>query len=263
MARYIHDTDPYTHHIVIHTFPDWQDRVYKPLLGDQSFLSGVSLQNNWSTDHKRVLYWIQETEKSGKSWVVANDEQNPHYTGVPPDSGYAGFDGVARPKSGSAPYTADDIRKYTLWGVLMAGGAGVEYYFGYTLPQNDLGCEDWRSREQSWNFDQIALGFFHDNHIPFWEMKNADLLINNPKNDNSKYCFAKPDEVYIVYLPDGGSTELDMGNSTSVFNVEWFNPRKGGSLNYGSVKKITGPGKVFLGHSPADLDNDWVVLIRK
>ena len=263
MARYIHNTDPYTQHIVIHTFPDWQDRVYKPLLGEESFLSGVSLQNSWSTDHKRVLYWIQEAEKSGKSWVVANDEQNPHYTGVPPDSGYAGFDGVARPESGSAPYTADDIRKYTLWGVLMAGGAGVEYYFGYTLPQNDLGCEDWRSRDQSWNFDRIALGFFSDNHIPFWEMKNADLLINNPKNDNSKYCFAKPGEVYIVYLPDGGSTEFDMGNSTSVFNVEWFNPREGGSLKYGSVKKITGPGKVFLGHSPADLDNDWVVLIRK
>lgn len=263
MAQYIRDTDPYMHHIVIHTFPDWQDRVYQPLLGDKSLLTGASLQNSWSTDHQRVLYWIREADKTGKSWVVTNDEQGPHYTGVPPDSGYAGFDGIARPESGSVPYTIDDIRKYTLWGVLMAGGAGVEYYFGYTLPQNDLGCEDWRSRDHSWNYCRIALEFFRDYNIPFWDMQNDDALIGNMKNDNSKYCFAKPGEIYVVYLPDGGSSELDIGNSTSAFNVEWFNPREGGSLKSGSVKKITGPGKVLLGQPPTASGEDWIVLIRK
>ena len=34
----------------------------------------------------------------------------------------------------------------------MAGGAGVEYYFGYSLPENDLLCEDFRSRDRSWDF---------------------------------------------------------------------------------------------------------------
>ncbi len=28
-----------------------------------------------------------------------------------------------------------DVRKLCLWGNLMAGGAGVEYYFGYKLPK--------------------------------------------------------------------------------------------------------------------------------
>lgn len=262
MAQFISKTDPYIHHIVIHTYPDWQDRVYHPLLGDQSLLTGASLQNSWSTDHQRIIHWLKEAEKTGKAWVVANDEQNPHYTGVPPDPGYEGFDGVARPK-GSVPYTIDDIRKYTLWGVLMAGGAGVEYYFGYTLPQNDLACEDWRSRDQSWNYNRIALNFFSDFKIPFWDMQNEDRLIGNAKNTNSGYCFAKPGEVYAVYLPDGGSSELDMEKSISGFNVEWFNPREGGDLKYGSVKKITGPGKAFLGYPPNDLDNDWLVLVRK
>jgi hypothetical protein len=50
----------------------------------------------------------------------------------------------------------------------MAGGAGVEYYFGYKLPQNDLACEDWRSRDKSWDFRRIALEFFPANKIPFW-----------------------------------------------------------------------------------------------
>lgn len=53
-----------------------------------------------------------------------------------------------------------DIRKLTLWGTLMAGGAGVEYYFGYALPENDLVAQDVRSRDKSWDYCRIALDFF-------------------------------------------------------------------------------------------------------
>jgi hypothetical protein len=263
MAQFIYDTDPYKHHIVIHTFPDWQDRVYRPLLGNESKLTGVSLQNNWATVHKRILYWINESEKSGKPWVVANDEQNPHYTGVPPDSGFENFNGIARPEKGSDPYTIHDIRKYTLWGVLMAGGAGVEYYFGYILPQNDLDCEDWRSRNQSWEYGRIALNFFRENKIPFWEMQNADSLIGNSKNNNSKNCLAIPGEVYVIYLPTGGSTEIDLSSCSDKFNIQWYNPRKGGTLLEGSLREIEGPGKVSLGEPPTDKSDDWVILLRK
>ena len=35
-------------------------------------------------------------------------------------------------------------------------------------------------------------------------MTNADLLVGNPTNDNSVFCFAKAGEVYLVYLPNGG-----------------------------------------------------------
>ncbi|MCL4858745.1 MAG: hypothetical protein KJZ93_05035, partial [Caldilineaceae bacterium] len=34
MAKFLHDTDPYRHHIVLHTFPPQQYEVYSPLLGD-------------------------------------------------------------------------------------------------------------------------------------------------------------------------------------------------------------------------------------
>ncbi len=263
MAQYIYDIDPYHHHIVIHTYPDWQDRVYRPLLGNQSMLTGASLQNSWALDHQRVLHWIIESDKSGRPWVIANDEQNPHYTGVPPDFGYENFDGIARPEKGSKPYTLHDIRKYALWGTLLAGGAGIEYYFGYTLPQNDLGCEDWRSRDQSWDYCRIALNFFSENKIPFWVMQNEDKLVENPQHDNTKYCFAKSGEVYIVYLPDGGSTDLDLEDYDKKFTVKWFNPRKGGLLQLGSMGEVQGPGKVWLGEPPTENQEDWMMLISK
>jgi len=105
--------------------------------------------------------------------------------------------------------------------------------------------------------------FFRDNKIPFWDMYNADSLIGNPQNSNSRYYFARPGDVYVVYLPGGGTTELEMGNGNSVFKVEWFNPREGGSLQPGSVKEISGPGKVTIGQPPSSPNEDWIALIRK
>lgn len=261
MARYLHDTDPYHHHIVIHTYPNQQDKVYPPLLGTQSELTGASLQNSWSQAHQRTLKWLAESAQAGKPWVVANDEQNPADMGVPPDPGYAGHSGEA--VQGGKPYTLHDIRKLCLWGTLMAGGAGVEYYFGYKLPQNDLVCQDWRSRDRSWDYCRIALDFFQENKIPFWDMKNADALIGNGKNDNSRYCFAKLGEVYLVYLPNGGATELDLASVTGTFTVKWFNPRAGGALQDGSVKYVKGPGQATLGQPPTDPGEDWLAVIRK
>lgn len=262
MAQYIHDTDPYRHLIVIHTFPNQQDAIYPELLGDKSVLTGASLQNGWNQAHQRTLKWVSESAKAGKPWVVANDEQNSAELGVPPDPGYEGFDGKAVGKDGK-PYTLHDIRKLCLWGTLMAGGAGVEYYFGYKLPQNDLVCEDWRSRDKSWDYCRMALEFFPVNKIPFWEMANANALVGNAENQNTKFCFAKPGEIYLVHLPNGGSAELDIATARGQFSVKWFNPRAGGALQDGSVKSAGGGSHVSLGEPPCDPTEDWLIIVRK
>jgi hypothetical protein len=261
MAGYIRDLDPYDHLIVVHTYPNQQDQVYTPLLGKDSPMSGASLQNGWNEAHLRTLKWVIESERAGKPWVVANDEQGPADMGVPPDPGYQGSDGKAH--QGKRMYDLHDIRKSSLWGNLMAGGAGVEYYFGYTLPQNDLRCEDFRSRDRSWDYCRIALEFFKDEQIPFWEMRNADELVRNEKHDNSKYCFAKPGDLYLVYLPTGGLTDLDLGEAKGRFGVQWFNPRNGGALQAGSVKEVNGGSQVPLGNPPRDEKEDWLAVVRR
>jgi len=269
MVKYLHDTDPYQHHIVLHTFPPEQEKVYTPLLGDKSLLTGVSLQNSWKAAHQKTLLWLRESDAAGRPWVVANDEQNPAGLGVPPDPGYKGHDGIAIEKDlkGSKgegnfktkPYTMHDIRKLTLWGNLLAGGAGVEYYFGYALPENDLICQDFRSRNKSWDYCRIALDFFREQKIPFAEMKNADAIIGNSKDDNSKYCFAKPGELYLVYLPDGGSTDIDLTDAKGSFTLHWFNPRTGGPLQ-ASDAILTGNAKSTL---TAPDTNDWLAVLRR
>jgi len=260
MAAYLKEVDPYDHLIVVHTYPNQQDKVYLKLLGDQSQLTGASLQNPWNQAHARTLQWVTLSSEAGKPWVVANDEQNPADLGVPPDAGYQGFSGQAG--SGEKAYDRHDIRQQTLWGTLLAGGAGVEYYFGYKLPQNDLLAEDFRSRERAWNDCRIALEFFQSQQIPFWEMTNVDSLVTGGAKGRT-YGFAKPNSVYLVFVPTGGDLQLNLEDAQGTFSVRWFNPREGGELERGSVTSVEGGRSVSLGTPPRQAEADWLIVVRK
>lgn len=268
MAKYIRETDPYNHHIVLHTFPDEQMKVYGPLLGNKEALSGVSIQNSDVADtHSEAVKWVNESEKSGHPWVVAHDESGNAQAGTPPDPDYPGMSSSLQKISEESPNlkvpTIDEIRSEVLWGNLLGGGAGVEYYFGYRLPQNDLNAEDWRSRAKTWKYSSIALGFFHENAIPFYEMSNTDELVFNPGHSNSAYCFSKKAEIYLVYFPSGNPPDLDLSQVSGNFSVKWFNPRTGGELKTTSLNQVAGGGIVKLGNPPEKDGKDWLVLLRK
>ncbi len=238
-AKYIHDLDPYDHPVVCHTYPGKYDEVYTPLLGYE-FFEGPSLQTN--DTHRQTMKWLDLSAQARRQWFVCLDEIGPSHTGVKPDND---------------DYWHDDVRRQHLWGNLMAGGAGVEWYFGYNFPNNDLNCENWRTRDHLWNLTRYALGFFHD-HLPYPKMSFHDELTSAPDD----YCFACPGEVYAIYLPAGGTTNLDLGGTTATFQIRWFNPREGGLLQIGTIASTTGPGKVNIGQPPEDTDKDWVALVE-
>ncbi len=246
-AQYFCDHDPYHHHIVIHNGANHYD-----LLGPGSKLTGFSLQTNrtsFDQVHRRTKGYIDRSVKAGKTWVVACDE--------PGDASHA-----LRPDN-DAGSSHEDARRNALWGNLMAGGAGNEWYFGYKHGHSDLTCQDWRSRDRWWDHCRIALEFFRAAKIPFWEMACRDDLVGNAKNDNSRYCFAKPGEVYLVYLPQGGTAELDLREARGTLAVGWFNPRAGGPIRRGAGAGVQGGSTVTVGPPPADPKADWLLVIRR
>jgi hypothetical protein len=246
MARRLRDLDPYDHHLVVHTFPNMQDKVYKPLLGVEDF-TGVSLQNSHLKDvHWQTVKWNRMSRQAKHPWAVAFDEPGDAQYGMPPDPDYPGM-----PKDYKGP-SVEETRKWVLWGNLLGGGWGVEYYFGYKLPQNDLVCEDWRSRDQSWTYAKYALDFFHDQKVPFWKMTPQPELVGNPEKGNGTYCLAG-DDLYVLAFPDGGSCKLALPRSKSLDTIQWFNPRTGESQKaaFLTSTEITCPDT-----------NDWVAIVR-
>ena len=237
-ANYFRTHDPYQHHIVIHNMGD----PHYDLLGDASALTGFSLQTSkpdFSQVHRRVLDYVKRSRAAGKPWVVACDE--------PGDATHGLITDAEDP-------TRDNARKNALWGVFMAGGAGIEWYFGYKHPHSDLTCQDYRSRDKMWDQSRYALEFFRKQDIPFWEMANADDLTDNPDD----YCFVKPGEVYLVYLKHGGTVRLNVTQGR--FTCGWFNPRTAEGLTELLGQRTVEATAQTQWTAPDD--NDWLLVVR-
>ena len=248
MAQYFWDNDPYRHNIVIHTYPNQQAQVYGPLSGDGSALTGASLQMGSATFgdvHGNVLQLVTGSAAAGKKWIVAADEPGDAQHALRPDN--------------DAGNSHEDGRKNGLWGTLMAGGAGNEWYFGYGHAHSDLTCEDFRSRDNWWDYCRYALEFFTNNDVPFWNMA-TDNSLSSAADD---YCFAEQGATYVVYLKNGGTTNLDLSAANGTFSVQWYDPRNGGSLQTGSVTQVDGGGARSLGTPPSASTSDWAILVRK
>ena len=237
-AEYLDRLDPYDHVIVVHTFGglNSQRRVYEPLLGYEH-LGGASLQDSMPGVVDHVSHWLEGSTRAGRPWAVFYDEQNPVRVGV---------------RSDSKDPAHDNVRKHGLWGVLMAGAAGVEWFM-----TPDTRLEDWRTRDRMWDQTRYALEFFQQ-HLPFERMAPGDALAGEGQK-----CLAAAGDVYAVYLPKGGEGRLDLTGQQGSFEVRWYNPREGGALQEGPVKQVTGGQWVSLGPPPAQVDQDWAVLVRR
>jgi len=240
IAGYIRQLDPYDHPITVHTKNNKAPDFYNGILGDPSF-EMTSIQGNMDQYNSNAAVLRQRSAQAGRKWAICGDEQPPASHGVIPDA--------------DDP-THDKPRKYALWGNLMGGGSGVEWYFGSRFPHMDINCENWRTRENMWDQTRYALEFFHE-HLPFAEMAPDNTLVSAEK----AYCLAKPGQVYAIYLLEGGSADLNVAPGT--YSVQWYNPRAGGELLRGSVKQITGPAAQSIGRPPKESDKDWAVLVRK
>ncbi|MFK7766465.1 MAG: DUF5060 domain-containing protein [Mariniblastus sp.] len=254
MASYFKSVDPYNHPVLIHTHSTITDRdkILPPLVAHQP-LDGLSFQvDKPSQVHDEVIRWKALAKKSGHPWMITMDEIGKWDTGVVPDSVDADHDG---------------LRHQVLWGSLLAGGAGVEWYFGAKQPHNDLTSEDWRQRANMWAQTKIALDFF-EQHLPYWKMQPADELTAQ-KND---YCFANPGYFYAIYLPmidakEREATRLSFQPGSVVhakYDVRWYSPKRGGELQSGSVESFDGTesGEKDLGAPPKNQSEDWVILVR-
>lgn len=244
IAAWIRDIDPYDHPIGVHTHLNAARRFYNAILGSPHF-EASSIQSDMAFYHEEAVELRRRSAEAGRKWAIFHDEQSPADMGVLPDS---------------VDPDHDIPRIEALWGNLLGGGAGVEWYFGYRFPHMDLDCEDWRTRDRMWDQTRIALEFFR-RYLPFWEMEPVYPPFRVAEGSPAR-VFAKTGEVYAIQLPRGGSVQVALPEGS--YTVHWFNPRTGGELMQGDVQELNGgKGRRWLGLPPSERSRDWVVLIRK
>ena len=146
-GAYIAAIDPYDHAIVSHNWPDAEEQTYAPKLGVE-YWSGISSQSH--TDYaKRIIDWTKMSKGSGRQWMVTIDEP-------------LGWEFGATPSA-----DVDDHRREiegVLWSSLLAGGAGVDWYFGWqnNAATSDLSNEDQRSRHDLWLASERVADFLRE-----------------------------------------------------------------------------------------------------
>ena len=250
-AQFFHDNDPYRHHIVIHNGDQHFD-----LMGNASKVTGMSKQMNeadFGDTFFDIKRWLNASKAAGKPWVVACDEPGNSSASLRPDSdpGSSHLDG----------------RRDALWATIMAGGAGIEFYFGSAYANSDLTCQDFRSRDSFWPYCRHAVWLFENHPFPFELLSNHHDLISGTGTEQTSNageggnrCLAKIGDTYLVHLRSGGTHTLDLSGGTGTFTVKWFNPRSGGPLI--PAADVTGGGVISLGTPPASPAEDWIVLVE-
>ncbi|MBT3377406.1 MAG: hypothetical protein HN742_30715 [Lentisphaerae bacterium] len=80
-----------------------------------------------------------------------------------------------------------------------------------------------------------------------------DLAAMTPQDNlaSTRYCLANPGREYLVYLPSGGEISMDLSATEELLAVEWFDPRRGKTIEAAGVRggqqrTLTAP---FAGHA--------------
>ena len=248
-AAYIRNLDPYKNHVVQHTYPIGYpskgaiqpnfEFYHENLVGFQSELTGLSLQLQKKDIHEQVVKWVKRSEESGKPWAIANDEQGDASEGATVDETYPSYTGKLKLDN------AAEMRHKVLYGTLMGGGYGVEYYYGYQTEASDLHAQDHRTREEKFKQAVIAKELFEDLDVK--NMRSLDEITDMEED----YVFGN-DETILVYMPKGGTSNI---NLTGLWTVEIIDPITG--------EKKAQSTKIRTLISAPDRKQDWVLKLTK
>lgn len=136
------------------------------------------------------------------------------------------YEGINNPANGSGWWQGHEA-----WSQLLSGGTmGVVYGAGslwnWKLTADEPGWAEWANSNVSW---KEALQLSGANYVGFVGkalegLDIADIELH-PELTAGKLCLAKPGQLYLVYLPEGG--EVTIADLPENLAFRWFDPVKG------------------------------------
>lgn len=241
-AQVLSNLDPYNHPVGSHSShrKSEQRNKYGSLLG-LDFFDGAWMQLH-QEHHREIIYWRNTSAANGHKWIVSNDESWP-----------------------IEPNSYDRAEDY-YWKTVMAGGEGMTQYLGYGVRDaRDITLEDFRKIEGTQRLMANARQLFSspevNRHLPYMSTDNG--LVGNPGGDRAPFCYARKDHLYIIYLDGYEDLQLDLSDAVGDYDVFWYDPRNGGSLQQGTVSTVSAGENVYLGLPPRDSHRSWSVVVTR
>jgi len=127
------------------------------------------------------------------------------------------------------------------WLIYMNGGTmGVVYGAGglwnWKLSADEPGWADWANSNVSW---REAIELPGSDYVGYLGKALDGLDITDiekyPELADGNLCLAKPGVIFIVYLPEGGATQINQAPENGSY--QWFNPRSGVFVEKGEIQK--------------------------
>jgi len=314
-ANYIASLDPYDHPLVMQTYPRQKERFRPHLANGSALnglaMQGATI--DFSDMRPDILKWTYASILAGRRVVIGYDELGSAGPGAPIDAGFdlttlpkknilslsegdippgtaaggpakgfaSGAATVAASKKPSSTVqpevapTRETYRRHALWNALLAGASGIEVYYGWENPCNDLSCENDRTRAQKFSDGRNAITFFNEYVADraFGMVADDDLTLAR-----TEYVFADYGKTYVVYTIAGTPATLSLIGQSGRYSIDWYDAVAGGPLRKGSVLEIAGgeapleAGSVrsirnsrfaSLGTPPSGGSGDWVALVRR
>jgi hypothetical protein len=230
-AAMIHELDPDNHPVTVHRKSPW------PFLGEKEFDSasiqigdgGANFSTTRLVDFNHIVDQHRENSTQRGHPIPIMIDETPRITEVNPD---------VRVK----------FRTQVLYPILLGGGNFELHYRDAYGQSGSVRVEDL----EPLIMDMVRLRRFLEEQ-PFAEMQPCNQLLSNEKD----ICFGDMGNIFVVYLPAGGSVEIDLSDAFGLFEGSWFNPRTGeitllDAEEGGQLRTFSAPG-----------DSDWVLQLKK
>jgi hypothetical protein len=149
----------------------------------------------------------------------------------------------------------DKVRR-SAWRIVCAGGyfaAGFQGTLGHSDVWNRIDAPNHYSFSLRDEGAAAQLGVLYDffTAVPYARMQPFAEVTGEAVS------LAEEGNTYVVYMPHGGATTVDLTEATGTYTARWLNPRSG---VYGDPFTVAGGGKRQI---EAPDSKDWVVLLSR
>lgn len=230
-AGEIRALDPYNHPVTVHRKSPW------PFMGEQEFDTasiqvgdgGADFSSTELGDLNQVVVDHREMSIQRDHPIPIMIDETPRITEVNPE-------------------VREKFRKQVIYPIFFGGGSFELHYLDAYGQRGLVRIED---------LEPLILDMVRLRHLletfPYPIMESCNHLMSSTPN----LCFGEIGGSILIYLPEGGSGDINLSAIDGVFEESWFNPRNGEIIQIEAVQ-----GGQQLSFTAPDT-NDWVLLLEK